>query len=169
VFLNDGSGAKLGYYLTHSSTLAVGDCVDGDAAELKLHVEIGSTAPKTGLPPSVLGLGLSGDPYTVRTNVMVYSPAGGAIVDARLDGAETDMGTGIERGRAVGVFTIDLPPGTSKTLDVTVMTGKLPQTNGQLRPRIWTTPGVAPWPITITRSSGCGKYRFRGISHCKCC
>jgi hypothetical protein len=155
VFLNDGSGAKLGYYLTHSATLSVGDCVNADTAELKLHLEIGSTAPKSGLPPSVLGLGLSGDLYTVRTNVMVYSPTGGAIADAKLDRVETDMGTGTERERAVGVFTIDLPPGISKTLDVTVMTGKLPHTKGQLRPRLSTTPGVAPWPTTVTPGGGC--------------
>ena len=45
---------------------------------------MGSTAPASGLPPYVLGLGLAGDPYTIRTVVMVFSPAGGSVVDAAL-------------------------------------------------------------------------------------
>ena len=77
VFLNDGSGAKLGYYLRPSATLAVGDCRPDGRRGLRLRVTLRSSAPKSGLSESVLGLGLAGDPYTVRTLVSVHSPAGG--------------------------------------------------------------------------------------------
>jgi len=81
VFLNDGSGAKLGYYLTHSAALTGEGCRPDGRRVLRLEINLGSTAPPNGLPADVLGLGLAGDPYTVRTNVMVFSPAGGAIMD----------------------------------------------------------------------------------------
>ncbi|MFP5372852.1 MAG: DUF4012 domain-containing protein, partial [Actinomycetes bacterium] len=84
LFLNDGSGAKLGYYLTRAADLAVTGCRSDGRRELRLTVRLGSHVPKTGLPPQVLGLGLAGDPYTIRTNVLLFSPAGGHVVDARI-------------------------------------------------------------------------------------
>ena len=157
VFLNDGSGAKLGYYLSHTATLAVGDCLEEDTRELRLRVTLGSTAPRSGLPVAVTGLALSGDPYTIRTNVLVFSPTGGAIVDASLDGAEAEVGTGVERDRAVSVITVDLPPGVTKTLDVTLLTGPLPHGVGGGAPRLVTTPAVTPWATAVTPGRACGK------------
>jgi hypothetical protein len=159
VFLNDGSGAKLSYYLAPAATLAVGGC-DGDGSrELRLRVTIGSTAPRSGLSEAVLGLGLSGDPYTIRTNVSVFSPTAGAIADATLDGAEAEMGTGVEHGRAVGIVTVDLPPGATKTLAVTLLTGPAPAVTqaGAVRPRLWTTPAVVPWKTDVTAGTPCSK------------
>jgi hypothetical protein len=161
VFLNDGSGAKLGYYLTHAATLTVGACMEDGTRELRLRVELGSTAPSSGLPPSVLGLGLSGAPYTVRTNVVVFSPVGGAVVDATLDGAPVEMGTGVEQARAVSVATVDLPPGVRKTLDMTILTDVLPQSGAgaseAMRPVLRTTPGITPWSVSVTPGPPCGK------------
>jgi hypothetical protein len=158
VFLNDGSGAKLSYYLTHSAELRVGDCLEDGTVELKLHMTLGSTAPTSGLPPYVLGMALSGDPYTVRTNVMVYSPTNGALVEANLNGEAVDLGSGVERNRSVGILTVDLPPGVTKTLDVTLLSDVLPATSAAMTtPRLWTTPGVNPWPVTVTSGPGCHK------------
>ena len=81
----------------------------GRIRHLRLTVKLASNAPKTGLPRSVLGLGLAGD-YTIRTNVMVYLPTDGAPVDATQDGVPVDYGSGVELGRAVAVFTVDRPP-----------------------------------------------------------
>jgi hypothetical protein len=157
VFLNDGSGSKLSYYLTHSATLSVGGCDEDGDQELKLHITLGSTAPRSGLPPYVLGLGLAGNPYVVRTNVMIFSPVGGGVVAATRNGAEIDMGSGMEGDRAVGVFTVELAPGTTQALDVTLVTGELPGSAARLTPRLWTTPGVNPWPTIVTPGLLCGK------------
>jgi hypothetical protein len=156
VFLNDGSGSKLSYYLTHSAQLAVGQCLEDGAVELKLKVELGSTAPDKGLPNYVVGMGLSGDPYTVRTNVMVYSPAGGSLVQTTVDGQETETGTGVDGERLVGVITVDLPPGKTKTIEVTLASAPLSGASGSIVPVMRTTPGVRPWPIVLTRGNGCG-------------
>jgi hypothetical protein len=156
VFLNDGSGAKLSYYLTHSATLSVGGCDADGSRELRLRVTLGSTAPRSGLSEAVTGLALSGDPYTVRTNVMVFSPTGGSVADATLDGAEAELGTGVENGRSVAIVTVDLAPGTSKTLAVTLITGPL-SASAPVRPRLYTTPGVTPWPTEISSGPPCTK------------
>ena len=70
VFLNDGSGAKLGYYLRPSATLTVGDMPPGRPAASS---GCGSPSARPRRPVrashSVLGLGLAGDPYTARTLV----------------------------------------------------------------------------------------------------
>jgi hypothetical protein len=156
VFLNDGSGSKMSYYLTHSARLSVGSCQDDGSVELHLRITLGSTAPPSGLPQYVLGLALSGNPYTIRTNVMVFSPTGGSLEDATVNGAEADMGTGAEGGRKVGVLTIDLPPGVTKTIDVTLLTDVLP-TQAGISPQLRTTPGVVSWPTSIAEGPGCSK------------
>jgi hypothetical protein len=146
VFLNDGSGAKLDYYLTTAATLDTVACRDDGRAELSLRVTLGSTAPSDGLPSYVLGLGLGGDPYTMRTNAMVFSPAGGSLLDARLDGRPIALGTGTERRRAVGVTTVYLAPGQTSVLDVRILTGVLPR-SATVVPSLWVTPGVNPWHL----------------------
>lgn len=156
VFLNDGTGAKLGYYMTREVALEPGECLEDGSRHLRLTVKLASTAPKTGLPRSVLGLGLAGA-YTVRTNVMVYLPTGGAPVDATQDGAPVDYGSGFEAGRAVAVFTVDLAPGTSSTVVLNLITGPLPVPGSAFTPRLLTTPGITPWGLRLQSAEACAK------------
>jgi hypothetical protein len=153
VFLNDGTGAKLGYYLTQSAQLTVGGCARDGSRELRLRVTLGSGAPASGLSDSITGLALAGERGTIRTNVMVFSPTGGTVADANLDGAELDFGTGVEHGRSVAVATLDLPPGARSTLNFTVITGPLPAAG--INPRLVTTPMVAPWKTEIGPAGRC--------------
>jgi hypothetical protein len=158
VFLNDGSGAKLSYYLTHSVELTTGDCLEDKAVELRLKVTLGSKVPPSGLPAYVLGLGLAGDPYTVRTNLMVYSPSGGGIVETAVDGkAYEDGGFGVEKARSVAVVTVDLKPGEVRTVEMTVITGPIPDTASVVSPQLRLTPGVQPWPATVHTRQSCRK------------
>ncbi|WP_432984405.1 DUF4012 domain-containing protein [Dactylosporangium sp. CA-233914] len=155
VFLNDGTGAKLGYYLTRAVTLETGRCLEDGARPLRLTVTLGSTAPKTGLPRSVLGLGLAGEGI-IRTNVLVYAPTGGSPVAATQDGAETDFGTGYEKGREVAVVAVDLAPGASSTLVVDLVTAPM-KSQGALEPRLITTPGISPWTTRLQPGRTCEK------------
>jgi hypothetical protein len=150
-------GAKLSYYLTQSAEVTTGDCTGDGRRELSVKVTLGSTAPASGLSKSVLGLGKSGDPYTVRTHLMVFGPTGGSIADAYVDGASVPIGSGFERGRQVAVATIDLPPGARKTFSVTLITAPLPTMDTPVTPALWTTPGVSPWRTTITAGKPCDK------------
>ncbi|WP_243709524.1 DUF4012 domain-containing protein [Micromonospora sp. 15K316] len=152
VFLNDGSGAKLGYYLRPAATLTVGECRSDGRRELRLRVTLQSTAPKSGLTESVLGLGMAGDPYTIRTLVSVFTPPGGAVVDARLDGTETAVGSGTERRRQAATASVDVRPGTSRTLEVTVLTGK---NTGTGEAELWLTPMATPWTTQVDTAPSC--------------
>lgn len=156
VFLNDGTGAKLGYYMSREADLSAGECVEDGSRHLRLTVKLASSAPKSGLPRSILGLGLAGE-GTIRTNVMVYLPTGGAPVDATQDGAPVDYGSGFELGRTVAVFTVDLPPGKSSTLVLNLITGPLPVPGSAFTPRLVTTPGIAPWTLRLQSAEACGK------------
>jgi hypothetical protein len=154
VFLNDGGGSKLSYYLTRTADLSVGACDEDGSRQLHLKLTVGSTASSSGLPAYVTGLALSGDPYTSRTNIMVFSPTGGGVVTATSDGKEVGIGTGIEKGRGVGIITADLKPGERRTYDFTIQTAPMPA-GAPLYPRLRTTPGVQPWRIAVHPSTGC--------------
>jgi hypothetical protein len=155
VFLNDGGGAKLSYYLTEAAQLRAGGCSEDGARELHLRLTLGSVAPGDGLPAYVTGMALSGDEHTSRTNVMVFSPTGGGVVSVTENGEEVAFGSGLERGRMVGVFTVDLPPGRQRTLDVTLQTASEAGAAGPVRPRLWTTPAVRPWDVSVTPADDC--------------
>ncbi|WP_346116175.1 DUF4012 domain-containing protein [Micromonospora coerulea] len=151
VFLNDGSGAKLGYYLRFSASLTVGDCQSDGRRELRLRVAVHSTAPRSGLSDSVTGLALSGDPYTARTFVSVYSPAGGAVLTGRLDGKVGTVGSGTDHRRQVAVARVEVKPGATRTLDVTLLTGKTSAGTAELQ----LTPTATPWTTQVVSAPRC--------------
>ncbi|GII21202.1 DUF4012 domain-containing protein [Planosporangium mesophilum] len=156
VFLNDGTGAKLGYYLTHAADLTATACRPDGSMELKLRVTLGSTAPSSGLSKDVTGLALAGVPYTIRTNVSIFSPTGGNVVDVLLDGQLPPMVSGAERRRAVDIVTVDLKPGQKRTIEAVLLTGIPPAGAGPThRPRLWTTPGVVPWNLNVHSADFC--------------
>ncbi|XTZ17497.1 DUF4012 domain-containing protein [Micromonospora echinospora] len=151
VFLNDGSGAKLGYYLEPSVELTVGTCRPDGRRELRLRMSLRSTAPRSGLTPSVLGVGRTGDPYVVRTLVYVFSPAGGAVVRAQLNGVEAALGSGTERRRQVGIATVELGPGETRSLEVDLLTDRSDTGGASLR----LTPTATQWTTHIQTASPC--------------
>jgi hypothetical protein len=149
VFLNDGTGAKLSYYLAPAAELTIVGCRPDGRREYRLRVTLRSTAPKSGLSQYVLGGALAGDPYTVRTNVSVFAPTGGGVVAAWLDGTPAPIGTGVENARAVGIVTVDVPPASERHLEVTVLSGVPPTGRAHSMPELRTTPVVAHWKINI--------------------
>ncbi|AVT35276.1 DUF4012 domain-containing protein [Plantactinospora sp. BB1] len=153
VFLNDGSGAKLGYYLHRSAELTVGDCRADGSRELHLRLTLRSSAPSSGLSKSVRGLALSGDPYTARVLVSIFSPVRGSPLRARLDGKATPMGGGVERGRRVGVVVVDVGPGRTRVLEMGLLTP--PKASGEAE--LWLTPGPTPWTTRVSSAPACGQ------------
>ncbi|WBB80848.1 DUF4012 domain-containing protein [Micromonospora sp. WMMD882] len=151
VFLNDSSGAKLGYYLKPDVSLTVGRCRADGRRELRLRVSLHSTAPRAGLTSSVLGMGRDGDPYVVHTLVNVFSPAGGAVVRARLDGVDTALGSGTERRRQVAIVTMAVGPGATRALEVDLLTAS----TGTGGAELWLTPTATPWTTHIHQASRC--------------
>jgi hypothetical protein len=156
LFLNDGTGAKLGYYLTRATEVRPGGCRDDGRRELTVRLSLGLPAPSSGLPDYVTGVELVVPRYTLRTVVMVFAPTGGTVVGARRDGTPVPLGAGVERGRAVGVVAVDLTPQAKSTVDFTVLTGVPPDgARGGYTPHLWTTPGVRAWPTTVEPTAYC--------------
>jgi hypothetical protein len=157
VFLNDGTGAKLDYYLTHSADLEVVGCRPDGSRELSLRIKISSTAPASGLSPLIVGGGVLSEPYTIRTVLLVFSPIGGAVVEMRQDGVPMPVGSGVERRRLVNVVAVDLKPGATRTIEAALLTGVPPRgRQATVEPQLRTTPGVAPWPGFVHSAAACG-------------
>lgn len=132
VYLNDGTGSKMDYYLTAGTTLAWDECAvqpEGEAAGLAagtatLTVTITSNAPAdaASLPAYITGEGAFGVPPGIaRTVAYVYLPEGFELVGATL-GDETGFGGGTHAGRRVVSYTVDLAPGESATAAITART-----------------------------------------------
>jgi hypothetical protein len=158
VFLNDGTAAKLGYYLSSEAHVTAGACRPDGRRELQVHVVMHSSAPTDGLPAYVLGAGAQGKAYTVRTNVLVFAPVGGGIgPTASRDGVPTGYRAATDLSRDLVAVTVDLTPGASTDLAFTVLTA--PGTSdrpGAVTPQLVLTPGVAPWVTTVDTYQPCG-------------
>lgn len=121
VFLNDGTSAKLQYYLETSIELTETICTDQTRYDT-LSVTLTYTAPPealTDFPRDVTGVGNTGVPTgLVRTNVYFYGAADGEIREVRRDGEPVDSAPHTDGARPVRVFTTELAPGEDVTFDV---------------------------------------------------
>jgi hypothetical protein len=129
VFLNDGTGAKLDYYLHED--VSVASAASCPAGRVGFHVVVtllsNVPADAKGLPAYVVGGAAGGSaPGTMRTQVVVSAPIGGGVVAATVDGVPTQIGTGTESGRSEGIVFIDVAPGEKKTIDIQLVTAQLP-------------------------------------------
>ena len=150
VYLNDGSGAKVGYYLQAHSTLAVTECRPDGSQRLRLNVDLTSSVPDPEtLPAYLTGGGAFVPEGTMRVNVALYGPPGGQIV--AVGGPEGEMPVLAQRHGdiPVSLITVTLAPSESVELDVDLVTGK--QVDGP--PTLRTTPG--PRPADQTIEPGC--------------
>jgi hypothetical protein len=159
VFFDDGTAAKLDYYLRAKVDVSGASC---PAARAGYHVRVAltSTVPvsaATTLPSYVVGGGAPGLARgTIRTQVYVYAPTGGAVLTATADGATAALGTGVESGRAVGIITVDLAPGQTTVLDVGVVSAVL-SSNARahgVAPTIRVTP-MAVTPLLQSAAASC--------------
>lgn len=142
VYLNDGSMAKISYYLDYSVRAERTACRSDGRRELTLTIDMASVAPADAatLPPYVAGLGRRVPPGTARTNVAVYAPAQGWIEEVQVDGEPAGVAAHTHDGLALVVRTVDLGPGEAVTLEVVVVTGLDQPQEARLR----VTPGSRP-------------------------
>lgn len=140
VFFNDGTGAKMDYYVKRSVQL-LQECKTDGYSEVTVRVTTSNTAPidaATSLPELITGGGRYGVPAgTVQTNVIVYGPAQSHIETAHDNGTKVPFGSHIHGGRPVGTVTTSLAPGQESTVDFTF--GKIVQ---HTEPKVVVTPTV---------------------------
>jgi hypothetical protein len=160
VYLNDGTGAKMDYYLDSAVAIEGSSCRADGRPTVRIEVTLTSMAPAdaaTVLPSYVTGGGAFGvTPGNVKTIVYVYGPDGSnpdepvliTDVDPGLDGAE--FFSGRDQSRLVAGFPIELAPGESRTVaaEFVAQTGSSAEFLAEI------TPGVHPTVYsTETRGS----------------
>ncbi|PWD51932.1 hypothetical protein C8046_16050 [Serinibacter arcticus] len=124
VALNDGSGAKVGYYLDVRPTVTVLECRPDGSQRLGVSVALRSDVPDPAtLPEYVTGGGVFVPEGMTRTNVLVYAPTAGRVLTAGSDGGETAVLSQSHDGLAVVSQTVDLMPGESRTLEYELLSG----------------------------------------------
>lgn len=140
VYFNDGTGAKMDYYVKRTVQL-IKECPRDGYEQTTVRVTSTNTAPAdaaTSLPEYVTGGGTFGVPAgSVETNVIAYGPVQANVETAKVDGQQTGFAPYLHSNRPVGVLAIRLAPGESRTVDFTF--GKIVQ---HTEPNVVVTPGV---------------------------
>ncbi len=142
VFVNDGAGSKMEYYLTMGSMVRSLRCVDNDSQVLRLTTTLTNGAPANApqLPLSVTGLGTLVARGHMLLPTMIIGPHGGSIVSITVDGKPAPNGGAKYLGRPVATVARQLPPGRTSTIVTTMRTPALSPGDPELR----TTPGIVP-------------------------
>jgi hypothetical protein len=121
VYFNDGTGAKMDYYVRRTVQL-VKSCPGDGYSLYTVRVTLTNTAPAdaaNSLPEYVTGAGAFGvNPGRVKTNTVSYGPAQSRLQQARLNGADVPVGSFAHGNRPVGILTTELGPGETATLEM---------------------------------------------------
>lgn len=140
VYFNDGTGAKMDYYVRRTVQL-VRECPRDGYEETTVRITSTNTAPldaASSLPAYVTGDGIFGvPPGSVQTNIVAYGPVQAQVESAKLDGQKTGFAPHIHGNRPVGILAVRLAPGESRTVDFTF--GKIVQ---HTEPSLVVTPTV---------------------------
>lgn len=140
VYFNDGTGAKMDFYMKRTVQL-IKECPLDGYEQTTVRVVSTNTAPldaEKSLPAYVTGGGVFGVPAgAVQTNIVAYGPAQAHVETAKMDGQKTEFAPYFHGNRPVGVLAVRLAPGESKTVDFTF--GKIVQ---HTEPNVVVTPTV---------------------------
>lgn len=121
VYFNDGTGAKMDYYIRR--TVQLEQVCSGDGySQYKVKVSLKNTAPPdaaAALPAAVTGGGRFGTaPGSVQTNVMIYGPALSHVDTASQDGTRVSFGSYLHSGRPLGMVTVKLAAGETTAMEM---------------------------------------------------
>lgn len=121
VYFNDGTGAKMDYYIRRTVELAK-MCTSNGYSEYKVRIKMTNVAPRdaaVSLPIAVTGGGLQGTPPgRVETNVIAYGPAQARVEGATVNGVEAAVGSFLHSQRPVGIVRTNLGPGQSSLVEL---------------------------------------------------
>jgi hypothetical protein len=122
VYLNDGTAAKMDYYLNKKVSVGSSVCRKDGRPTSVVEVTLKNTAPAdaaTSLPRYVTGGGAFGtEPGKIKTLVAVYAPAGAIYLGASQDGKGAGLQTVMDGDHPVAQLRTLLAPGESTTFRV---------------------------------------------------
>ncbi|WP_235010213.1 DUF4012 domain-containing protein [Arthrobacter sp. SLBN-112] len=140
LYFNDGTGAKMDYYVKRTVQL-IKECPADGYEQTTVRVTSTNTAPAdaaTSLPAYVTGAGIYGVAAgSVQTNIVAYGPVQANVESATIDGVKAPFAPYLHADRPVGVVAQQLAPGESKTVEFTF--GKIVQ---HTEPNLVVTPSV---------------------------
>jgi hypothetical protein len=126
LYLNDGSAAKIGYYLRTDVVATSTGCRPDGSQAVTVRVTLANTAPANAadLPPYLTGGGAVVPEGEVRTNVLLYAPSRGRVEDVRVSGGEPGVFSQTHNGLAVVGRTVQLKPGGRIVIEYDILTGQ---------------------------------------------
>lgn len=148
VYLNDGTGAKAGFYLDVVADLTVLDCRPDGSQRMRATVALGSRLPDPSILPSyVTGGGLFVPEGQLRSNVAIYAPAGGSVLSVTLTGDEEELPVLAQRlGQIpVAVTTVTLEPDQTAELQIEMLSAR----QASEPPTLRMTPGAGDLNASI--------------------
>lgn len=120
-YFNDGTGAKMDYYVRRTVQLER-TCTSDGYLQYTLTATLTNTAPKDAaesLPAYVTGDGVFGvPPGSIQTNFVGYGPDQSRLQTARINGESVPLGSYRHGERPVGIVTTTLAPGQSTTVEL---------------------------------------------------
>lgn len=152
-FLNDGTQAKVGYYLEVQGGVTSVACRPdgGQTLELELVYTYAAPADAATLPEYLVGLDAIVPPGEFRTNLLLYLPSNSQMTDVLVDGQPGQMHAQVHDDLSVGSLTWDFEPGQKRTITATIDTGAGQRGDPLLR----TTPTAAGYS-NVSALSSCG-------------
>jgi len=142
VYFNDGTGAKMDYYVERKVQL-IKHCPRDGYEETTVRITSTNTAPPdaaTSLPTYVTGNGNYGVPAgSVQTNIVAYGPVQANVESASANGQKTGFSPHVHANRPVGILPQRLAPGETGTIEFTF--GKIVQ---HTEPDLVVTPTLRP-------------------------
>lgn len=129
VYLNDGTQAKMGYYLSLDVAGRTTACNADGSRSVDVTVTLTSRAPADAakLPDYITGAGSVVPRGTTRTNVLFYAPTGGAFAAVDTPPGTPGVFAQVHDGLTVAAATVDLAPGQARTYVLHVRTGIHPE------------------------------------------
>ncbi|MFD5213441.1 DUF4012 domain-containing protein [Microbacterium sp. NPDC058345] len=123
VYLNDGTGSKLGYYLDVDPQLTWNRCGrDQVTSQATLTLTLKNNAPAdaaTSLPGAIVGGNYGVPAATLRVVTFIYLPVGANLLESELSN-DLGFGSGRDGDYRVLSFSTDLAPGDATTASLTV-------------------------------------------------
>jgi len=142
VFVNDGSGSKIGYYIDSAANVVNHMCADGSLGGQTLTVTLthtfdGSVAE---LPWYISGGGQYVPEGEFHANVLLYPPNGEGVTKVTANGEAISVAPQTHDGRRLATARIVLVPGETVTLEYQLTANQ----RGILAPSFQFTPGPKP-------------------------
>jgi hypothetical protein len=153
LYLNDGTAAKIEYYLDYHTGIRSTSCTPDGSQDLQVGMVLSSSAPRYGyqLNRFITGTGAYAPRGMMRLNLRMYAPTGGKLTSLTANGRAVRITTREHDGRQVAVVTMLIRAHQEVRLSAEFRTR-----NGQKGdPVLDWTPGVRTRSSATTAGSAC--------------